>query len=276
MGLRPLDRATYLNARLIIISLTRKRKSTFQWPAEIFQAEVSRSPFALFEEAKSATISRGISRFQAHGTEKLAEISLEEAYPGIEFSPGSRGWWAWLKAMPAECVHLDRHADWSVTLLPDVVYLRGKKKLLRNPARPEARLCRDCFGKVMRRELGEYPGNVIAFEPDPEIFSQYFFVDSEDFQAAGLTPELATALETRLARDKPACADCSREATWLWFSRDKVPDLDETGLIAEEPGESYCPVHGAAKFCGSITSLNEANVYYMNFPSGRSGTYVWI
>ena len=206
----------------------------------------------------------------------MAEDSYAEAYSGIDFSPGSRGLWAWLKASPAECIHLDRHADWSVTLLPDMVYLRGKKKLLRNPGRPEVRLCRDCFAKVVRRELAEYPGRVIAFEPDPEIFSQYFFVDSKDFHATGLTPELASALEARLARDKPTCADCSREATWLWFSREDVPDLDETDLIAAVPGESYCPVHGAEKFSAALTRLNEANVYYMNFASGDSGAYIWI
>jgi hypothetical protein len=206
----------------------------------------------------------------------LAEIPCEEAYPDIEFSASSRGLWAWLKAMPAECVHLDRHSDWSVTLLPDIAYLRGKKELLRNPGRPEVRLCRDCFAKVVRRELAEYPGGVIAFEPDPEIFSQYFFVDSRDFQAAGLTPELASALEARLGQDKRTCADCSREATWLWFSREDVPDLDETDLIARVPGESYCPVHGAEKFSAALTRLNEANVYYMNFVSGDSGAYIWI
>ena len=37
--------------------------------------------------------------------------------------------------------------------------------------------------------------------PIPEIFTQYFFVAAPDFDAAGLSPEVAEAIEKRLAQD---------------------------------------------------------------------------
>jgi hypothetical protein len=206
----------------------------------------------------------------------VAKIPLETAYPEIEFSPSSRNWWAWLKGSPAECIHLDGHSDWMATLLPDTLYLRGKRAVRRDPVRPEVVLCRDCLAGTVAAELSEYSGRVVAFEPDPEIFTQYFFVAKPDFEAAGFAPEVAAAIEKRLAREASGCARCSREATWLWFSRGEVASLDETEIIAEASGESLCGEHGTQKLCEAFAKIPEANLFYVNLPYGEAGAYVWI
>ena len=63
----------------------------------------------------------------------MARISYEAAYPRIDFLPRSRNWWAWLKGSPAECIHLDNHAEFVATVLPDTLYLRGKRAPRRDP-----------------------------------------------------------------------------------------------------------------------------------------------
>src|ERR1700720_3826347 len=73
--------------------------------------------------------------FEGAGWLILARISHDEAYPGIEILPRSRNWWAWLKGTPPECVHLGEECDWIATLLPDTLYLRGKRSTKREPPR---------------------------------------------------------------------------------------------------------------------------------------------
>jgi len=206
----------------------------------------------------------------------LARISHEAAYPGIELSRRSRNWWAWLKGTPAECIHIDGDSQWMATLLPDTLYVCGKRAMRREPVRPEVSLCRECLLSIAADEFAAFPGRVLAFEPDPEAFTQYFFVGASDFDAAGLRPEVAAALGKRLAEVAPACAECSRRANWLWFSREAVGSLDEVEKIAEGPGEWLCAAHGARKLCAAFESIAEANVFYMNLPYGESGAYVWI
>ncbi len=85
-----------------------------------------------------------------------------------------------------------------------------------------------------RRRVGENSdGRVVAFEPNPEIFTQYFFVATPDFEAAGVASETASAIEQRLSQIAETCAECSRPATWLWMSREQVASLDETDKIRE-------------------------------------------
>jgi hypothetical protein len=211
-----------------------------------------------------------------NGAAIVARVPYEAAYPGIEFLPSSRNWWAWLKGSAAECIHLDHHANWLATLLPDTLYLRGKRVVRREPARPEVVLCRDCLTNTLLSELAEYPGRVVAFEPDPEIVTQYFFVETPDFKAAGLTPEVAEAIDKRLADEPGRCVRCSSGATWLWFSRAEVGSLDEIDRIAEAPGERLCSQHGARKLCDAFAEIPEANLFYMNLPYGEAGAYVWI
>lgn len=206
----------------------------------------------------------------------MATISHESAYPGIEFLPSSRNWWAWLKGSPAECIHLDREAAWIATLLPDTLYLRGKKAARREPVRPEVSLCLECLTGTVRSELAAYEGRVVAFEPDPETFTQYFFVATPDFEAAGLTPEVGAAIEKRLPVADAVCARCSRQATWLWLSREEVAILDEVERIGLAAGEPLCALHGAEKLCDSFERIPEANLFYMNLPYGEEGAYVWI
>jgi hypothetical protein len=210
------------------------------------------------------------------GRKNLARISYEAAYPAIELSRRSRNWWAWLKGTPAECIHLDGDQRWMATLLPDTLYLRGKRAIRRDPLRPEVSLCRDCLMNVAAGELQSYPGRVVAFEPDAETFTQYFFVAAPDFEAAGLRPEVAVALAKRLAQNAPACTECARAANWLWFSREAVGSLDEVDKIAEGAGDWYCPAHGSRRLCATFENIADANVFYMNLPYGEAGAYVWI
>lgn len=207
----------------------------------------------------------------------MAQVSYDTAYPKLRFLPRSRNWWAWLKGMPPECIHLRGKTEWMATLLPDTLYLRGKSAVRRDPVRPEVSLCRDCLTGVIMAELEEYQGRVLAFEPNPEIFTQYFFVATPDFDAAGLAPEVAAAIKRRLAGEIGACAArCTEPATWLWLSRQQIASLDEAEKIGEAPGEPLCSIHGARKLCGAFEEIPVANLFYMNLPYGEAGAYVWI
>lgn len=206
----------------------------------------------------------------------MSRISYDLAYPGIAFLPRSRNWWAWLKGSPAECIHLDHHAEWVVTVLPDTLYLCGKRAVRRDPVRPEVTLCRDCLAETFTSEIAAFPGRVIAFEPDPEVFTQYFFVAERDFEPAGLSPEVAAAIERRLATALGACELCPRTAGWLWFSREHVASLDQTEQIRQAAGQALCGQHGAQQLWETFARIPQANLFYMNLPYGEAGTYVWI
>lgn len=206
----------------------------------------------------------------------MAHISYKAAYPGIQFLPRSHNWWAWLKGTPAECIHLDREAAWIATLLPDTLYFCGKRSALREPARPEVSLCRACLLDTVAGELREYSGRVVAFEPDSEVFTQYFFVGAQDFEKAGLLPDVAAAIQKRLEQNGIGCTACARAATWLWLSRERVTSLSDAGQISSVAGEPLCAAHGASKLCKAFEHIAEANVFYMNLPYGEAGAYVWI
>ncbi len=206
----------------------------------------------------------------------MARISYEEAYPGIEILPRSRNWWAWLKGTPPECIHLVEECDWIATLLPDTLYLRGKRAQRSELVRPEITLCRDCLASTIAEQLETFRGRVVAFEPDPELFTQYFFVGQPDFQAAGLRPEVAQAIAARLNENGKVCEECGFPAKWLWFSREQVASLDEVEQIAAAPGEWFCAKHGARNLLAAFARIADANIFYMNLPYGEGGTYVWI
>lgn len=206
----------------------------------------------------------------------MSQISPENSYPGIRILPRSRNWWARLKGSPPECIHLEQSSDWMATLLPDTLYLRGKRAPQRDPARPEIVLCRMCFADIVASEAGRHEGCVVAFEPDPELFTQYFFVATPDFLAAGVAPEVAAALEKRLAREFGACVRCGERARWLWLSRAEVTSLDETEQIGAAAGEPLCATHGARKLCDAFEEIPEANLFYVNLPYGEAGAYLWI
>jgi hypothetical protein len=206
----------------------------------------------------------------------MARIALEQAYPGISFRRKSRNWWARLMRWPAECIHLENGHAWMATFIPDTLYLRGKAAPRRRPSRPEVSLCLDCLGTLLKPELAAHAGRVIAFEPDGESFTQYFFVGLDDFAAAGLRQEVAAAIEKRLENFAGACSECGGTAAWLWISRREVSSLDQTERIEESPGAMYCAKHGAAKLCETLGKVDEANLFYVNAPYGDSGAYVWI
>ncbi|MGH9774703.1 MAG: hypothetical protein ACRD50_07125 [Candidatus Acidiferrales bacterium] len=206
----------------------------------------------------------------------MSRVALNEAYPQIRFLPRSRNWWAWLKGVPAECEHLDSGAAWMATFIPDTLYLRGKSRAQREAVRPEVSLCRECLLGLLREELAQFSGRVVAFEPDAESFSQYFFVAREDFEAAGLLPEISAAIAKRLGQAPQDCEKCSARAGWLWFPREEVGSLDEAGRIQLSRGKNLCAAHGAKEFCRALEKIPEANVYYMNAPYGESGAYLWI
>jgi hypothetical protein len=206
----------------------------------------------------------------------LANISYDQAYPHIQFLPRSRNWWSWLKGTPAECIHLGGECDWIATLVPDIVFLRGKRRKRRDAVRPEITLCRECLAETSAPDMVEYEGRVIAFEPDPELLTQYFFVEKEDFAAAGLAPDVADAISRRLVQNSGQCQVCGHAASWVWFSREQVATLDEVEQIASAPGEMFCAKHGAEKLFSAFEKFAEANIFYMNVPYGESGAYVWI
>jgi hypothetical protein len=206
----------------------------------------------------------------------MARLDVDQAYPGISIRPGSRTLWARLMRWPAECVHLENGHHWMATFIPDTLYLRGKARLRRNPARPEVSVCFDCLASLLERELVACPSRVVAFEPDGENFTQYFFLGREDFAAAGLRSEVAAAILTRLDELDGACSDCGYPATWLWISRREVSSLDQTERIQTSPGALFCAKHGAAKLCEALGQVKEANLFYVNAPYGDSGAYVWI
>ena len=206
----------------------------------------------------------------------MARLNVDQAYPGISIRRRSRSWWARLMHWPAECIHLENGHHWMATFIPDTLYLRGKARLRRDPARPEVSVCFDCLAALLEPELAVCPSRVVAFEPDGENFTQYFYVGREDFAAAGLRSEVAAAIETRLEKLKGECNECGKRATWLWISRREVSNLDQTERIENSPGALFCAKHGAAKLCEALGQVKEANLFYVNAPYGDSGAYVWI
>src|SRR5258708_35043736 len=138
----------------------------------------------------------------------MSHLALDQAYPGISFRPRSRNWWARLMRWPAECVHLEAGHAWMATFIPDTLYLRGKPAPRRDLIRPEVSICLDCLTGLLEPELAKFPGRTVAFEPDGESFTQYFFVERSDFAAAGLRPEVAAAIEKRAGNIAGACGAC--------------------------------------------------------------------
>lgn len=206
----------------------------------------------------------------------MARVALDQAYPGISFRPRSRNWLARLMRWPAECVHLETGHVWMATFIPDTLYLRGKAAPRRDPLRPDISVCLDCLSGLLEAELAAYEGRMVAFEPDGESFTQYFFVARDDFEAAGLRPEVAEAIRKRVDNFSGPCSDCGLPATWLWISRREVSSLDQTDRIEESPGGLFCAKHGAAKLCEAFDKIDEANLFYVNVPYGDSGAYLWI
>ena len=185
---------------------------------------------------------------------------VDQAYPGISIRPGSRRLWARLMRWPAECIHLESGHHWMATFIPDTLYLRGKAGLRRKPARPEVWSVNDCLAGLLEAELATYPSRVVAFEPDGENFTQYFFLGTEDFAAAGLRSEVAAAILTRLEEMEGACSDCG----------DRLPGVD-SAAGSFQPGPDgadsrfargpICAKHGAAKLCSALGQLGEANLF---------------
>ena len=206
----------------------------------------------------------------------MAGTTLEQAYPGIPFRWRSRNWWARLTRVPPECVHLEHEFSWMATYVPDTLYLQGKASVQRRPARPEVSLCRACLLSELESELARYGGRVLAFEPDGGAFSQYFFVNTPDFSAAGLKPEVAEAIERRLEQPLGTCQGCSDPARWLWIPRVQVESLDQAGDIVTAKGQALCPAHGAQQLCEAFAAVSEANLLYVNVPYGEAGAYLWI
>jgi hypothetical protein len=203
-------------------------------------------------------------------------MKLEQAYPAISFRWRTRNWWAKLTRVPPECEHLETDGVWMATFIPDTLYLRGKASPRRRPARPEVSLCLACLARELENEIAQYTGRLIAFEPDGAAFTQYFFVGEQEFSAAGLQPEVAAAIGCRLEQPPGECQRCQHAATWLWMSREDVPDLDDVGRIAMARGEPLCPAHGARKLCDTFAGFREANLFYVNVPYGDAGAYLWI
>jgi hypothetical protein len=209
----------------------------------------------------------------------MPRLSAQQAYPDLSFRWRTANWFSRFIRMPAECIHLETKSSWMATFLPDNLFLQGKSVKLRDPRRPEISLCRECFAKVFESEASLYTGRVLAFEPDPHSVTQYFFVAAPDFDAAGVEPALAQAVEARLslsAEETKSCQDCERPATWLWFSRGRVPNLDASDQVRAVAAEHFCANHGARAVCRALTSLERVNLFYVNTPYGEGGAFLWI
>jgi len=206
----------------------------------------------------------------------MARVTLEQAYPGIVFRPRTRNLLARLMRVPPECVHLENDVSWMAMFHPDTLYLRGKAAVRRRPARPMVSLCRACLLGRLEAELARYDGRVVAFEPDGSELSQYFFIGTLEFHAAGLRPETAAAINRRIAQPMGDCETCEHPAKWLWFSREQVASLNDSHSIAMARGQALCARHGADKLCESLAKISEANLFYVNVPYGDAGAYVWI
>jgi hypothetical protein len=87
---------------------------------------------------------------------------------------------------------------------------------------------------------------------------------------------VAEAIRQRLAEPGPRCAECSREANWLWLSRSDVASLDDVTRIREATGRWLCAAHGSEQFFAAMAACEQANLMYMNVPYGDAGAYVWI
>ena len=156
-------------------------------------------------------------------TESMAPISYDDAYPHVEFLPRSRNWWSWLKGTPAECIHLGEECKWIATLVPDIIFLRGKRGKRHDVVRPDITLCRDCLAETSAPEMAEYEGRVVAFAPDPALLTQYFFVRERRFRRGGACT----------GRD-----ECNLRAAGAEWRR--VPDLRPRGDVAVVPTRSGC------------------------------------
>lgn len=159
---------------------------------------------------------------------------------------------------------------------PRQFVLARQESPLREPARPEVSLCRECFCGALEMELAVYPGRMIAFEPDGASVTQYFFVAAPDFDDAGLQSGVSGAITGRLSRASGSCKTCSRYATWQWISREEVGSLDDVGNITAAVGEPFCSEHGAKHLCAALASIAQVNLFYVNAPYGEGGAYLWI
>src|SRR5258708_32313886 len=159
----------------------------------------------------------------------MARLSVDQAYPGISIRPRSRSLLARLMRWPAECIHLENGHHWMATFIPDTVYSGGKARLGRNPARPEVSVCLDCLTGLLEPELAAWPSRVVAFEPDGETFTQYFYLGRDDFAAAGLRSEVAAAILTRLEELDGEGSGCGEPATVLWTSGGDACGLHQKG-----------------------------------------------
>jgi len=201
---------------------------------------------------------------------------VTEAYPTLSFRSRTLNPLAQLTRSLPECVHLDTEYLWMATFSPDILFLRGKGVPQREKPRPEISVCRACLRSVMEPGLAAHSGRVVAFEPDAANFTQYFFVERDDFGAAGLVPEVGEAIGRRLGKLSGSCEECDHPAHWIWFSRTEVQSLDDIGSISAAPGRTLCSKHGAAQLWTAFEKIGEANLFYVNLPYGEAGAYVWI
>ncbi len=147
---------------------------------------------------------------------------------------------------------------------------------MRADPRPDVSLCRDCALEFLERELSAFRGRVIAFEPDGENVTQYFFVPRDDFQSAGLVPELSEALRPphRAAQRFVRIMFRSRAMDVVSAKRGAKSRRFRQRLFRE--GRQLCAKHGAEQLCAALEKIEQCNLLYVNIPSGEAGAYVWI
>ena len=205
----------------------------------------------------------------------MARLTVDQAYPGISIRPRSRRLWARLMRWPAECIHLENGHHWMATFIPDTLYLRGKARPRREPARPEVSVCFDCLAGLLEPELAACPSRVVAFEPDGETFHAIFFPGQGGFRRCG--PAFRSG-----RRDPDAPRRTGRRVQRLRqagnlavdFAAGSFQPRPDGANSKPRPGRFFAPSTEPRNCARPWDNCEEANLFYVNAPYGESGAYI--
>lgn len=203
-----------------------------------------------------------------------------EAYSGLPLKPARRSWWRPWASSTLECTHLESGQTIRVELQPDSLWLRPEAPPIRvrepaagKPPPPAVTLCVDCLLALLARELNQFGGRVIAFEPEGEKFSRYVFVEQQHLGDVGLGPEDLIHCQSLVAEPLGGCQTCATEARFLWVKRGTTTDRRQ--LITYRGGRSYyCLRHGAEVLSTTLHERIRAPLTHFNFPYGERGVYI--
>ncbi len=168
----------------------------------------------------------------------------------------------------------------SATLLPDTLYLRGKRVVQSRASPARNRSVPHLLDEyLVRRTRRISAASSSPSSPTPRSCHAIFFRRAKRIsQPAGLAPDVAAAIEKRLARRIwRVCTMFDRWQLGFGCRETKWQASMKSNRSATRPGRaSLCAAHGAAKLCEAFEDIPEANLFYMNLPYGEAGAYLWI